>query len=109
MSQAIPERKILHNRRRENAISTITLVMSSTVMNYLYCNGFDERVARQQLCKHGPTRNNTGGCFFLVRGDVTQRWVVVMRQVFAVMRVHLSATRYISDRFRSVQGRVISR
>jgi hypothetical protein len=24
------------------------------------CNGFDQRVARQQLCKHGLTRNNTG-------------------------------------------------
>jgi hypothetical protein len=23
-----------------------------------YCNGFDQRVARQRLCKHGPTRNN---------------------------------------------------
>jgi hypothetical protein len=22
------------------------------------CNGFDKRVARQQLCKHSPTRNN---------------------------------------------------
>jgi hypothetical protein len=23
-----------------------------------YCNGFDQHVARQQLCKHGPTLNN---------------------------------------------------
>jgi hypothetical protein len=23
-----------------------------------YCNGYDKCVARQQLCKHGPTRNN---------------------------------------------------
>jgi hypothetical protein len=29
----------------------------------LYCNGFDQRVARQQLCKHGPTRNKTWCCF----------------------------------------------
>jgi hypothetical protein len=25
---------------------------------YYYCNGFDQRIARQQLCKQGPTRNN---------------------------------------------------
>jgi hypothetical protein len=31
-----------------------------------YHNGFDQRVARQQLCKHGPTCNNTGGCVFYV-------------------------------------------
>jgi hypothetical protein len=29
-----------------------------------YCNGFDQRVARQQLCKHGSTRNNSGICVF---------------------------------------------
>jgi hypothetical protein len=23
-----------------------------------HCNGFDERVARQQLCQHGPLCNN---------------------------------------------------
>jgi hypothetical protein len=28
----------------------------------IYCNGFDQRVARQQLCKHAPTRNNRGSC-----------------------------------------------
>jgi hypothetical protein len=28
-------------------------------------------VARQQLCKHGPTRNNRGSCVFGVRSDVT--------------------------------------
>jgi hypothetical protein len=42
-----------------------------------HCNGFDQRVVTQELCKHGPTRNNRGGCVFHVRGDVTQRWVVV--------------------------------
>jgi hypothetical protein len=30
----------------------------------LYCNGFDQRVARQQTYKHGPTRNNTGSYVF---------------------------------------------
>jgi hypothetical protein len=29
-----------------------------------YCNGFDRRIARQQLCKHGPTCKNGGGCVF---------------------------------------------
>jgi hypothetical protein len=36
----------------------------------LCCNGFDQRFARQQLCKHGPIRNNRGSCCFCVRGDV---------------------------------------
>jgi hypothetical protein len=31
-----------------------------------YRNGFDQRVARQQLCKHDPTRNNRWGCVFHV-------------------------------------------
>jgi hypothetical protein len=44
-----------------------------------YPDRFDERVARQQLCKHGPTRNNRGSCVFflprnwLMRCDVTQQ------------------------------------
>jgi hypothetical protein len=44
---------------------------------YAYFNGFNKRVARQQLCKHGPTHKNGGDCFLRLRGDVTQRWVVV--------------------------------
>jgi hypothetical protein len=37
------------------------------VFSYVaYCNGFDQRVARQQLCKHGPTRNSRWGCVFYV-------------------------------------------
>jgi hypothetical protein len=43
-----------------------------------YCNGFDQRVARQQLCKHGPTCNNGWGCvFYVARATpvlVTDRW-----------------------------------
>jgi hypothetical protein len=31
---------------------------------YKYCNGFDQHVARQQLCKHGPTHNNRGSGVF---------------------------------------------
>jgi hypothetical protein len=29
-------------------------------------NGFNQLVARQQLCKHGPTCNNRCGCVFCV-------------------------------------------
>jgi hypothetical protein len=36
----------------------------ATTVNGKYCNGFDQRVARQQLCEHGPTRNNGGTCVF---------------------------------------------
>jgi hypothetical protein len=31
---------------------------------YSYCKGFAQHVARQQLCKHGPTCNNRGSCVF---------------------------------------------
>jgi hypothetical protein len=31
-----------------------------------YCNGFDQRVARQQLYKHGPPHNSGGTCVFYV-------------------------------------------
>jgi hypothetical protein len=31
-----------------------------------YYNLFDQRVARQHLCKHGPTCNNRWGCVFCV-------------------------------------------
>jgi hypothetical protein len=37
-----------------------------------YCNRFDQRVARQQLCKHSPTHNNRWGCVLYVRAE--QRW-----------------------------------
>jgi hypothetical protein len=53
----------------------ITLSVSSTLhLTYLkrqnnitliYCNGFG-RVARQQLCKHCPARNNRWDCVFYV-------------------------------------------
>jgi hypothetical protein len=39
----------------------------------LYCNRFDQRVARQQFCKHGTTRTNRWVCaFYVVRAE--QRW-----------------------------------
>jgi hypothetical protein len=31
-----------------------------TVHTNLYCNGFDQTIARQQLCKHVQTCNNGG-------------------------------------------------
>jgi hypothetical protein len=43
----------------------------------LYCNIFDQRIARQQLCKHGPTRNNRKGCFLY-----RPRWAAVEQQGF---------------------------
>jgi hypothetical protein len=36
-----------------------------------YCNEFNQRVARQQLRKHGQTRNNRGSFVFRIRVDVT--------------------------------------
>jgi hypothetical protein len=37
------------------------------------CNGFYQRVVRQQLCKHSRTCNNRGSCVFNVCGDATQQ------------------------------------
>jgi hypothetical protein len=37
-----------------------------------YCNRFEQHVARQQHCKHGPTRNHRWGCDFYV-GRAEQR------------------------------------
>jgi hypothetical protein len=83
----------LPNQWQEPGIST-PVCLSLTLRNnaplfvfYSYCNGFDERVARQQLRKHGSACNISGGCVFRVRDDVTQRWVVVTWHAFPVMRV----------------------
>jgi hypothetical protein len=38
-----------------------------------YCKRFDQRVARQQLCKHSPTRNNRGRCVFCRSDQCTSR------------------------------------
>jgi hypothetical protein len=57
-----------YERRNEGALKG---TCSEHVRNC--CNRFNLRVARQQLCKHGPTRNNRRGCvFYVVR--VEQRW-----------------------------------
>jgi hypothetical protein len=50
-----------------------------------HSNGFYQRVARQQLSKHGPTRNNRGG--YVSLSAVTSRsGVWRSRDVFPVMR-----------------------
>jgi hypothetical protein len=36
----------------------------SAKQNKMYCNRLYHCVARQQLCKHGPTCNNKGSCVF---------------------------------------------
>jgi hypothetical protein len=62
----------------------------------IYCNGFDQRFARQQLRKHGPTRNNRGGCVLRVRGDIT---TVDIGHVTSVSCDACPFLDYISDRF----------
>jgi hypothetical protein len=68
----------------------------------VYYNRFDQRIARQQLCKHSSTCDNRGGCVFFVRGNVTQWWMVVTWRVSCDLYPFLG---YISDRIHSVQGR----
>jgi hypothetical protein len=45
----------------DRVISLVLYALSSA--RSLNCNGSDQRVARQQLCKHDPTPNIRGGCF----------------------------------------------
>jgi tRNA(Arg) A34 adenosine deaminase TadA len=40
-----------------------------------YCNGFDQRVARQQLCKHGPTSTIEEAGFSVVPTDAPVDWL----------------------------------
>jgi hypothetical protein len=61
----------LHIRRRHSdalfLVNVALLYSKHSAVVYLlrtYCNGFYQRVARQQLCKHGPTGNDRGSCFF---------------------------------------------
>jgi hypothetical protein len=51
-----------------------------------YCNRFDKPVARQQLCKHGPTGNNRwGSVFYVVRAE--QGWNNVAMQTVSKQRL----------------------
>jgi hypothetical protein len=48
-----------------------TYSMKFMLNSVKYCNGFDQRVARQQLWKHGPTLNNRGNCVFFLSAQLT--------------------------------------
>jgi hypothetical protein len=39
-------------------------------MSNIYFNGFDQRVARQQLCKHDTSRNNRENVLYGVRAAI---------------------------------------
>jgi hypothetical protein len=55
---------IVHLRTKATEFSfSWKAVLQRTTCIQMYCNGFDQHVARQQLCKHGPTCNNRGSCF----------------------------------------------
>jgi hypothetical protein len=45
----------------------------------VYWNGIDQPIARQQLCKHGPTRNNRRGCVSMSSAPrpvlLTDQWI----------------------------------
>jgi hypothetical protein len=62
--------------------------------NPTFCNKFDQFVARQQLCKQRPTRNNRWGCvFYVVRTE--QHWNNGVMQPTSRQRLgkHISAYR----------------
>jgi hypothetical protein len=50
--------------RRHQTYAQLTKM--SVKMSLKYCNIFDQRIARQQLWKRGPTRNSRWGCVFYV-------------------------------------------
>jgi hypothetical protein len=64
--------RILHELSTDmsSTLDVFLYTYNAFVLNYvdvdisskIYCNGFDQRVARQQLCKHRPTRNSRWGC-----------------------------------------------
>jgi hypothetical protein len=45
------------------------------ILQRQYCNGFGQRVARQQLCKHGPTRNIEEAVFSVDPTDTPIDWL----------------------------------
>jgi hypothetical protein len=53
-----------------------------------YCKGFDQHVARQQLCKHGSTRNNRGSCVFC-RSDRHASRLADIGHVKCLLQVHI--------------------
>jgi hypothetical protein len=54
---------------KRNVLWIFSLWITTTAhINGKYCNGFEQRIARQQLCKHNPTRNiRWGSVFYVVR------------------------------------------
>jgi hypothetical protein len=46
--------------------STEPPILNHFIIEAIYCNGFDQCVARQQLCKQGTLSSNRGGCVFYV-------------------------------------------
>jgi hypothetical protein len=61
-------RSLVGHRAKIHTMECYFLFFVLCILLCVYCNGFDQRVARQQLSKHGPTRNNEGSCVFC--GDV---------------------------------------
>jgi hypothetical protein len=69
-----------HTSEINSRRSTDTLLETSGLKEE-NCNRFDQRVARQQLYKHGPTRTNRWGpVFYVVRAE--QRWIMGLSYPF---------------------------
>jgi hypothetical protein len=65
--------EIRSRRSQIKRVAASASVLSVCVCVYIYYYVFDQRVARQQLCIHCPTRNDRLGCvFYVVRAE--QRW-----------------------------------
>jgi hypothetical protein len=58
--------------------------------NEIYCNGFDQRVARQQLCKHSPLLGyaTIEEAVFSMSAVTSRSGGWWSRNMFPVMRVH---------------------
>jgi hypothetical protein len=69
------------------------------------CNGIDHHIARQQLCKHGPTHNNGGTCDFYVmscnNGGTCVFYVMTSSTIETVFSAGLVQSAYKRSEFRS--------
>jgi hypothetical protein len=56
---------------------SIRSLNSFTIRGNTYCNGFEQRVARKQLCKHSSSRNNRMNVYRWLLGDSAPMWTAL--------------------------------
>jgi hypothetical protein len=71
----------------------------------LYCNEFNQLIARQELSKHGSTHNNRGSHVVSRPDQCTDKtgWIAIIWYVFTTgpCPIHIYKTRAVNCKFRS--------